>query len=174
MIILEKSICILSYKVNPKYFDQINEVHCEESGRNYWVTAESDSYIFTFVLSYYAGDKGHDESFLEFKSRLVCRVKIEDAKTDARQILTLVKELKDAMGSFIKKNSLSYYSKLKLVIYEISEPGLTHMESSINRLREMVKFEDKSERQKEIEQKVHNMEIKVLTTATRINSNEAE
>ncbi len=169
MIILEKSDCIMFYSINPKYFDKFSGVSCGISGGNYWRTSEANTNTLTHHIHFLAKDEQSGESFIEYKSRMVCTVKIENEKQDALQMLTLIKDFRTSMNSFIKNNSLLHSSKLDLQKYQITEPALTRMEASIARLKDMKLYEDKSELEKKIERDVESMEFDVRIIKDRIN-----
>lgn len=169
MIILEKSDCITFYSVNTKYFDKFSEVTCGGDGGSYWRTAETNTYTFRYNLNFHAKDERSDEPFIEYKSRMVCIVKIENEKQDALQMLTLIREFHALRDLFIKNNSLSHFSKLNLQEYQITQQGLIRMEASIARLKEMKPHEDKSELEKKIERDIESMEFDVRIIKDRIN-----
>jgi len=170
MIILEKSHCIMFYSVNPKYFDKFSGVSCGISGRSYWRTSEANTNTFTHHIHFLAKDEQGGESFIEYKGRMVCTVKIENEKQDALQMLTLIKDFHTSMNSFIKNNSLLHFSKLDIQAYQITEPALTRMEASIAGLKDMKLYEDKSEFDKKLEHGREDMEfnVKIIKIKTTI------
>ncbi len=169
MIILEKSDCILFYSVNPKYFDKFSGVSCGGDSGSHWRTSELNTNTFRYDLSFYAKDEQSGESFIEYKSRMVCTVKIENEKQDALQMLTLIKKFHASRNLFIKNNSLSHFSKLYLHEYQITEMGIIKMEASIDRLKDMELHENKSELEKEEEQEIEDIELDVRIIKIRNN-----
>lgn len=154
MIILEKSDCITFYSVNSKYFDKFNEVTCGGGSGSHWITSESDTSTFIYDLKFFARDRQSGESFIEYKSRMECTVKIENEKQDALQMLGLIKEFQAAMNLFIKRNSLSYFAKLHLFDFEISQYHIEKMETGIARLKDMKPYEEKSDIEKKREREL--------------------
>jgi hypothetical protein len=154
MIIIEKSECVLLYSVNSKYFDKFNEVTCGGGSASHWITSESDTSTFIYDLKFFARDGKKGESFIEYKSRMLCAVKIENEKRDALHMLALVKDFNMSMNNFIRNNSLSYFSKLNLFDFEVNEYYIEKMQEGIARLKDMKSYEDKSDVEKKREREL--------------------
>jgi len=167
MIILEKSDCILFYSVNSKYFDKFSEVICGGGSASHWITSESNTSTFIYDLKFFARDKESGESFIEYKSKMVCTVKIENEKQDALHMLALIKEFNASMNKFIKNNSLSYFAKLHLIDFEISEYYVEKMEASIAGLKDMKPYEEKSEIEKKRERELPGIDFDAKVNALR-------
>jgi len=171
MIVIEKSKCITSYAVNRSYFDKFSRVTCGSSNSMYWQTAASNANTLIYNIHFHAKDDQSGESFIEYKARLRCTVKIENEKEDALQMVKFIDEFHSSMNLFIKNNSFSYFSKLDLDQYQINEYNLSKMEAGIARLKDMMMDEDKSEDQRKHEQDFENLETSVTFIKNKIYTN---
>ena len=166
MIILEKSNCILFYSVNTKYFDKFNEVVCVGRCAFHWITSESDTATFIYDLKLVAHDLQSGESFIECKSEMTCTAKMEDEMQDALQMQTVVEEFHQSIKLFISNNSLSYSSKLSWN-YDYFVPDPQDMQPAIARLKEMKRYEDKTEIDKKLERNLPGVDFVVRAKKPR-------
>ncbi len=160
MIILEKSDCILFYSVNTKYFDKFNEVICVGRCAFHWITSESDTATFIYGLKLVAHDLWSGESFIECKSEMTCTAKMEDEILDASQMPAVVEEFHQSIKLFINNNSLSHSSKLSWN-YEGFVPDPQDIQPGIAQLKEMKRYEDKTEIDKKLERNLPTVDFVV-------------
>ena len=134
MKILSRTSCILSYAVNPDFFDGARKISSSgKSGRNYWEPTEHGSHRLTHTLTFDAGDDESGEWFIQYRSVMICDVMIEDVKQDALQMLAFEQELNESMNKFIKDNSLSHISELHIPPFSLNEWSIKKMEEDMNR-----------------------------------------
>ena len=149
MIIIDKSVCILSYFLNIHYFERFNEVTCETHRGYGWRNSEDDSAIITYNFTFIARSKETDELFIELRSRFVLKVKIEDELADAVTVFSHLQDFHNEMNSFIQKNSLSFYSSLYIWQFEVTDSAKEKMLAAIRRLANDKKYEDLSDAERE-------------------------
>jgi hypothetical protein len=141
MKILEKSDNILSYLLNTRYFDNFPELHYDIQGAGQWETTESDVLIYTYILSYCANDEHTNVSFIEYKSKHVLTVEIENTGNAALETLNFVRDLYVNMNCFLENNCLSNHSKLYLPSFEIMNSRVIDMERLINQIKDIRQLE---------------------------------
>lgn len=136
MKILSRTSCILSYSVNPDFFDGTREISStNKSGRGYWEPTEHDSHKYTNILTFDAGNEESDKFFIQYRAVMICDVLIEDVKLDILEMLTFEQEFNESMVRFVKENSLSYISELELHMpsFTINEWNTKQMEDGMRR-----------------------------------------
>ncbi|UOE47381.1 hypothetical protein MTO98_23520 [Mucilaginibacter sp. SMC90] len=134
MKILSRTSCILSYAVNPDFFDGARTISgSSKSGQSYWEPTEGGSHKYTHTLTFNAGDDESGEWFIQYRAVLICDVVIEDVSEDALQMLTIEQEFNESMNKFITENSLSHISELRIPPFIINEWNIKKMEDGMNR-----------------------------------------
>jgi hypothetical protein len=134
MKILSHTGCILSYALNPDFFDGVRKIsNSGKSGHSYWEPTEHGSHKLTHTLTFDAGDDESGEWFIQYRAVMICDAVIEDVREDALQMLTIEQEFNESMNKFIRDNSLSHISELHIPPFIINEWNIKKMEDGMNR-----------------------------------------
>jgi len=166
MEVLREENTILNYRVNPECLNSLN-IRCNTNARHFFRTAELNAYTFTHIINFLAKEDLSDEVFIEYQSKHVLTLRIQDVQQDAYELVKFVVGVHESMKSFIESNSLSYDS-LFFMDFPMTELKLTRMQEQIILLSEMVRFEDKDEQIKKFEKFIDNAEFKVNIQKVKI------
>lgn len=134
MKVLSRTSCILSYAVNPDFFDRARKISSSgKSGHSYWEATEHGSHKLTHTLTFDAGDDESGEWFIQYRAVMICDAVIEDVKQDALQMLAFEQEFNELMAKFIKDNSLSQIAERHIPPFIINEWNIKKMEDGMSR-----------------------------------------